>query len=133
VVRLRGLPWSATPAEILKFLHDVSVCGGESGVHITQTPDGRSTGEAFVVVMSEDQVDKALAHSKENMGKRYVEVFRATKGQMEWAVSQDESKGNIGGVVRLRGLPFGCTEEKIIKFFSGLGSHSFSNIWQAPH
>lgn len=70
-------------------------------------------------------MDKALAHSKENMGKRYVEVFRATKGQMEWAVTQEESKGagNIGGggVVRLRGLPYGCTEEKIIKFFSGLG------------
>ena len=80
-------------------------------------------------------MDKALAHSKENMGKRYVEVFRATKGQMEWAVTQEESKGagNIGGVVRLRGLPYGCTEEKIIKFFSGLGCFSFFSLFYFWH
>ena len=66
IVRLRDLPWSAIPAAILKFFHNVSVCSGESGVHITQIPDGQSTGEAFVVVMSEHQVDNTLAYSKEH-------------------------------------------------------------------
>ena len=34
---------------------------------------------------------------------------------MEWVVSQDESKGNIDGVVRLR--VFECMEEKVISSF----------------
>lgn len=29
------------------------------------------------------------------------------------------------GVLRLRGLPFGCSKEEIVQFFSGMLSHLF--------
>ena len=131
-MRLRGLPYSAQTKDILQFLSDCQVCNGEAGVHFTFVPDGRPSGEAFVELQSEEDVSKALAHHNEHMGRRYVEMFRASRGQMEWECRL-ESKGygggegtggyhgdgGSGGVVRLRGLPYGCAEEEVRKFFSG--------------
>lgn len=95
--------------------------------------DGRPSGEAFVELQSEEDVSKALAHHNEHMGRRYVEMFRASRGQMEWECRLDSKGygggegtggyhgdgGGSGGVVRLRGLPYGCAEEEVRKFFSG--------------
>ena len=135
VVRLRGLPYSAQTKDILTFLSDCQVCNGEAGVHFTFVPDGRPSGEAFVELQSEEDVSKALGHHNEHMGRRYVEMFRASRGQMEWEcrkVYDDGADGGTGGgegsfggtggsggVVRLRGLPYGCTEEEVRRFFSG--------------
>jgi hypothetical protein len=41
VVRLRGLPWSTKPDEIIKFLDGCAVVGDEEGIHIVMGPDGR--------------------------------------------------------------------------------------------
>lgn len=89
----------------------------------TLSMDGRPSGEAFVELCSEADLEKALAHSHENMGRRYVEIFKANKSQMEWDCRKEErtaTSSGDSGVVRLRGLPFGCTEEQITTFFSGL-------------
>lgn len=131
VVRLRGLPWSASAKDIVQLLHDCKVANGEAGVHFTFAPDGRASGEAFVELCSEDDVSKAISHNNEHMGKRYVEIFRASQGQMQWdcrLVNRDGGGGGgfggggvgSGGVVRLRGLPFRCTEDDVRKFFQGL-------------
>ena len=55
------------------------------------------------------------------MGKRYVEVFRSKVGEMDWVCKRmgqvpDRSRESV---VRLRGLPFGCTKEEIAQFFTG--------------
>lgn len=123
VVRLRGLPYSATARDVLNLLHDCKVTDGEKGVRFSFAPDGRPSGEAFVELMSEEDVSKALGHNNEHMGKRYVEIFRATRGQLEWEGRMAEKVGGgTGGVVRLRGLPYRCTEEDIRQFFQGWGS-----------
>lgn len=44
VVRLRGLPFRATPAEVVAFFDGIPILGGEEGVVLTYTPDGRPTG-----------------------------------------------------------------------------------------
>ena len=122
-MRLRGLPWAATAQDVLWLLKDCQLVDGDKGVHFTFAPDGRSSGEAFVELCSEEDVSKALSHNNEHMGKRYVEIFRASRGQMEWEVRMEEKVGGglgSGGVVRLRGLPFKCSEEEVRKFFSGL-------------
>jgi hypothetical protein len=41
--------------------------------------DGRFSGEAFVVLGSEAQVEAALAKHMSHIGKRFVEVFRARR------------------------------------------------------
>ena len=120
VVRLRGLPYSATALNILNLLHDCKVTDGEKGIRFSFAPNGRPSGEAFVELASEEDVSRALGHNNEHMGKRYVEIFRATKGQLEWEGRMAEKVGGgTGGVVRLRGLPYRCTEEDIRQFFQG--------------
>lgn len=52
---------------------DVNICGGESGITITYTRDGRPSGEAYVCVASAEDQAKALAHNKEHIGNRYIE------------------------------------------------------------
>ena len=134
VVRLRGLPYSAQTKDIIQFLADAQVANGDAGIHFTFVADGRPSGEAFVELQSEEDVSKALEHHNEHMGRRYVEMFRASRGQMEWECRSENKVygdggegyggggpggGGSGGVVRLRGLPYGCAEEEVRRFFTG--------------
>ncbi|XP_052235434.1 heterogeneous nuclear ribonucleoprotein F-like isoform X2 [Dreissena polymorpha] len=121
VVRLRGLPWSSSPDDIYSFFGD-SVNIVPDGVHFTFSREGRPSGECFVEVVSEQDVEKALERHKDHMGQRYIEVFHSKRSEMDWVVkrsgrNQPESKE---AVLRLRGLPFGCSKEEIMQFFSGL-------------
>ncbi|XP_060063350.1 heterogeneous nuclear ribonucleoprotein H2-like [Ylistrum balloti] len=124
VVRLRGLPWSATAAEVLKFFgDDVAVVGGENGVNFTFSREGRPSGEAFVQMVDEANVQKSLEKHNQHMGNRYIEVFRSKTSEMDWVIKragQGQMSGSNEAVVRLRGLPFGCSKEEIAQFFTGL-------------
>lgn len=73
VVKLRGLPWSATVEEILKFFRDSNVSGGVDGVHMTLSKEGRPSGEAFVEFQSEEDLKQALKRDRDHMGNRYIE------------------------------------------------------------
>lgn len=121
IVRLRGLPYSAQVKDVVFLLRDCKIKDEEKGVMFTFSVDGRPSGEAFVDLCSEVDQDKALAHNHENMGRRYVEIFKANRSQMEWDCRKEDkmSAGETSGVVRLRGLPFGCTEEQVVTFFAG--------------
>ena len=77
---------------------------------------------------SDEDVEKALGHNHENMGRRYVEIFRALRSQMEWDLRKD-NKTEGTGVVRLRGLPYGCVIEQINTFFSGLEVVSLAYLY----
>lgn len=46
---------------------------GKDGVHFTYVPDGRASGEAFVDLLSADDIKKALSKNKQHMGKRYID------------------------------------------------------------
>ncbi|XP_013190425.1 heterogeneous nuclear ribonucleoprotein H [Amyelois transitella] len=130
IVKLRGLPFSTTIEDVLDFLTGVNVVNGKEGVHLTEVRPGRPSGECFVEVESQEDVDAALKKDKEIMGKRYIEVFSTDRQDMEWALNamrQSEngfdSLPNVTddmGIVKLRGLPFGCSKEEVIQFFDGL-------------
>ncbi len=80
VVRVRGLPWSATTDEILAFFDDSSIKDGVDGIHMTMTREGRPSGEAYIEMEGADDVEKALKKDRQHMGKRYVEgTFCYTK------------------------------------------------------
>ncbi|XP_046860386.1 heterogeneous nuclear ribonucleoprotein H3-like isoform X2 [Xenia sp. Carnegie-2017] len=123
IIRARGLPWSATKQDIEKFFSGSEITGGaENGIHFTYSHDGRPSGECFVEFTSPGDYERALAKNKEHMGKRYVEVFEAKRNEMEWACKREQ--GNMDDhdnrVVRLRGLPYGCSKEEVANFFKGL-------------
>lgn len=123
VVRLRGLPWSTTVDEILKFFSDCNICHGKAGIHMTMSREGRPSGEAYIEMEREEDIEKACKRDRDHMGHRYIEVFKAKRGEMEWVVKRSGlNLENVmdDGCVRLRGLPFGCSKEEIAQFFSGL-------------
>ena len=47
--------------------------GGKQGIHFTYVRDGRPSGEAYIELSSEEDLNKALSKDKANMGKRYIE------------------------------------------------------------
>ena len=73
VVRCRGLPWSTTVDEIVNFFGDVKLMDGKDSVHMTLTREGRPSGEAYIELASEEDLEQALAKDRQNMGKRYIE------------------------------------------------------------
>lgn len=73
VVKLRGLPWSATVDEILRFFKECNVKGGKNGVHMTTSREGRPSGEAFVEFENEGDMERACERDRDHMGNRYIE------------------------------------------------------------
>lgn len=132
IIKARGLPWSATAAEVQKFFQDCNIAGEEGGIHFTVNKEGRPSGECFVELSSQLDMEKALDHNNEHMGKRYIEIQEAKRSEMEWVV-QRMAGGQMGGgggghgmgndsdgFVRLRGLPYGASKKDIADFFAGI-------------
>ena len=60
----------------------------ESGVLFVRKPDGRATGDAFVLFKEEDDADKALQKHKEVIGSRYIELFRSTTAEVQQVLNR---------------------------------------------
>ncbi|XP_063303580.1 heterogeneous nuclear ribonucleoprotein H-like isoform X2 [Pelobates fuscus] len=123
VVKIRGLPWSCSQGEIENFFTESKILNGSLGVHFIYTREGRPSGEAFVEFETEDDLKLALKKDRETMGHRYVEVFKSNNVEMDWVLKHtgpNSPDTANDGFVRLRGLPFGCSKEEIVQFFSGL-------------
>ncbi|KAJ8424745.1 hypothetical protein Cgig2_013526 [Carnegiea gigantea] len=133
VVRLRGLPFDCTEADIAEFLRGLDIVD-VLFVH----KGGRFTGEAYCVLGYPMQVDFALQRNRQNIGRRYVEVFRSKRHEYYKAIagevadaqsgsphrgarakSHDERKDLLEhtGILRLRGLPYSARREDIKNFF----------------
>lgn len=97
VVRLRGLPFNSTAQDVLAFFEGVETVGGEAGIVFTCTPDGRPTGEAYVVLAGPEAQAAALARHKEKIGSRYIEIFESSRGDMYQAVQQHGYFTTVGG------------------------------------
>ncbi|XP_037553412.1 heterogeneous nuclear ribonucleoprotein H3 isoform X2 [Nematolebias whitei] len=121
VVRIRGLPWNCTQEELANFFSDCDIVGNVDGVCLTYSKDGRSTGEAFIELKTSEDYKNALAKDRNYMGHRYIEVFKSKQSEMDWVLKRSGPSDSCNGcVVKLRGLPFGCSKEEIVQFFSGL-------------
>ncbi|XP_051118846.1 uncharacterized protein LOC127243047 isoform X2 [Andrographis paniculata] len=134
VVRLRGLPYDCAEAEIVDFFHGLDVID-ILFVH----KGGKFSGEAYCVLGYPLQIDFALQRNRQNIGRRYVEVFRSRKDEYYKAIanevldapsssprhvplrarSADENRdlAEFKGLLRLRGLPYSATREDILNFF----------------
>jgi len=121
VLKLRGLPYSATQQEIVNFLeipaeHVVNV-------DIPNNAEGRPSGNAFVVCNDQASAETALNKNKQCMpgSTRYIEIFKSNEGEMNTKARPIPGQsGNWDGVVRLRGLPFRATQLDVENFLSGL-------------
>ncbi|MBN3324335.1 HNRH2 protein, partial [Atractosteus spatula] len=123
VVRIRGLPWSCTQEEVAGFFSDCNIVGGVNGVCFTYSKEGRPSGEAFVELKTAEDFKNAIAKDRKYMGHRYIEVFKSNRSEMDWVLKRcgpTDYDNCSGCMVRLRGLPFGCSKEEIVQFFAGL-------------
>ena len=109
LVRLRGLPFNATPEQVLQFFAGFEPPRGTGGVHMVLGANGRPNGEAFVEFGSEELAEAAMSKDRQTMGTRYVEVFRSTADQMAAALHRAGKSNNIapgmgGGMAGLGGM-----------------------------
>nr|KAF6285604.1 epithelial splicing regulatory protein 2 [Myotis myotis] len=136
ILRLRGLPFSAGPADVLDFLGpECPVTGGADGLLFVRHPDGRPTGDAFALFACEELAQAALRRHKGMLGKRYIELFRSTAAEVQQVLNRYASSpllptltapllpipfpmvaGTGRDCVRLRGLPYTATIEDILSF-----------------
>uniref|UniRef100_A0A8C5G6K6 Epithelial splicing regulatory protein 2-like n=1 Tax=Gouania willdenowi TaxID=441366 RepID=A0A8C5G6K6_GOUWI len=148
IIRMRGLPFTATSQEVLSFLGPESpVTDGSEGLLFVKYPDGRPTGDAFVLFSCEEYAQNALKKHKQILGKRYIELFRSTAAEVQQVLNRYMSTPLISTLppspimplpvlatpsflpaacstrdcVRLRGLPYTAGIEDILEF---MGEHT---------
>mmetsp|Transcript_2523 Transcript_2523/g.3714 ORF Transcript_2523/g.3714 Transcript_2523/m.3714 type:complete len:314 (-) Transcript_2523:282-1223(-) len=73
VIRLRGLPFTATKTDILNFFQGLDVL--EESVKFVMRPDGRVSGEAFVTLSTPSEAEAAMLRHRNLIGNRYIELF----------------------------------------------------------
>merc|ERR1719471_1325923 len=105
VVKLRGLPFSATKADIFDFFSGLQI--EENGILMVNDYQGRPKGECYVQFTTTDGSSKALNKNKANMGHRYIEVFpssmeeaRAAQNQMAYGGPPSRGGSRPGGPMR---------------------------------
>jgi hypothetical protein len=86
--------------------------------------DGRPSGEALVGLFDSDSFELAKSKHKENLGRRYVEVYESSPAEyMNCSYDNDDSaaSGFSGDefIVKMRGMPFSATDHDIRDFFDG--------------
>ncbi|CAB3229585.1 unnamed protein product [Arctia plantaginis] len=92
IVRMRGLPYDATPQQVLDFFSTgddpVQVLDGAEGVLFVRRADGRATGDAFVLFAKETDASKALSRHRKSIGARYIELFRSTTAEVQQVLNR---------------------------------------------
>ena len=102
IIRMRGLPFSASHEQVLAFFSQgggpgegegpsegegpgeaCEVRGGRDGILFVRFPDGRPTGDAFVLFSCEEHAQCALRKHKDILGKRYIELFKSTAAEVQ--------------------------------------------------
>ncbi|XP_078257750.1 epithelial splicing regulatory protein 2 isoform X2 [Rhinoraja longicauda] len=138
IIRMRGLPFTATVDDVLGFFgQECPVTGDKEGLLFVKYPDGRPTGDAFVLFSCEEFAQNALKKHKEILGKRYIELFRSTAAEVQQVLNRYMSAPLISTLpaplipvlpqpfiatgctrdcIRLRGLPYTASIEDILDF-----------------
>lgn len=103
VVKLRGLPYSATEGDVRGFFSECNIA--ENGITLTLDASGRASGEGYVVFQDRESLVRAVAKDKEKMESRYVEIYLASNSMIRDKQEEEndfgpDSKG--GGAMRNR-------------------------------
>uniref|UniRef100_T1ILP7 RRM domain-containing protein n=1 Tax=Strigamia maritima TaxID=126957 RepID=T1ILP7_STRMM len=160
IVRMRGLPYDCTAQQVIQFFENgampCSVMDSEEGVLFVRKPDGRATGDAFVLFETEDAASRALQKHRELIGSRYIELFRSTTAEVQQVLNRSMdprtyeqqqplitpipqvpllsqqyiTSGTRKDCIRLRGLPYEAQVEHILDFLGEYGKHI---VFQGVH
>jgi RNA recognition motif. (a.k.a. RRM, RBD, or RNP domain) len=81
VIRMRGLPYRASKAEVAAFFKGCALA--DDGVILVARSDGKATGEAYVHFASREDMRTALRKDREMLGNRYIELFASSAEEMQ--------------------------------------------------
>eukprot|EP00397_Hematodinium_sp_SG-2012_P014195 GEMP01014426.1.p1 GENE.GEMP01014426.1~~GEMP01014426.1.p1 ORF type:complete len:425 (+),score=108.24 GEMP01014426.1:61-1275(+) len=137
VVRVRGLPFSATPQDLIGLFADYGVDDSNvyMGIATAGQHCGSPNGDAFIRFSSVEVAQKALNIMQgTTLGSRYLELFATTESEIEAKANSGALAGyeaNLGsgsgdlnpqenrfgsGWIRLRGLPYTATQRDCVEF-----------------
>ncbi|XP_060724141.1 probable RNA-binding protein 19 [Tachysurus vachellii] len=131
-VKLRGVPFTVKEQQVREFMLPLKPVA----IRIAKNKEGRISGNVYVDLHSEAEVERALKLDKDYMGGRYIEVFRVTnfadKRKTRAApqeknfvseLKEDEEEEDVSESGRLfvRNLPYTCTEEELKELFTKHG------------
>ena len=117
----------------------------EQGILFVYHPDGRPTGDAFVLFENAEHGKLALAKHRQTIGKRYVELFQTNRQEITQAFARhtlpsnllsftairgmrpagleplnlmqnNTYLSNVRNIIRLRGLPYSVSVQDILDF-----------------
>lgn len=55
------------------YTGDCSIKDGKLGIHMTMSREGRPSGEAYVEMETDEDIEKACKKDRDHMGHRYIE------------------------------------------------------------
>lgn len=58
---------------LFQFLADCTIADGVGGINFTMSKEGRPSGEAFIILETEEDLKKAVEKDRKYMGHRYIE------------------------------------------------------------
>ncbi|XP_052902571.1 RNA-binding protein fusilli [Anopheles moucheti] len=163
IIRMRGLPYDCTAKQVLDFFangeNSCNVLDGADGILFVKKPDGRATGDAFVLFEQDTDASKALSKHRESIGQRYIELFRSTTAEVQQVLNRSMdpktyeppqppliaqlpqvqmqllpqhviTSGIEKNCIRLRGLPYEAKVEHILHFLDDFANHI---VYQGVH
>lgn len=96
IVRMRGLPFTCTAQQVVDFFGQqgpreqrCQVLGEHEGVLFVKNQDEKPTGDAFVLFATDEAAQCALAKHRQNIGARYVELFRSSISEVQQVLSMN--------------------------------------------
>lgn len=78
-------------------LQTCRVLAGEDGVLFVKNHDDKPTGDAFVLFASDEEANRALRRHHQNIGSRYVELFRSTISEVQQVLSSCTAQMSADG------------------------------------
>lgn len=93
IIRMRGLPFTCSAQQVVEFFTNhkkesrCEILGAEEGILFVKNHDDKPTGDAFVLFATEEYAHRALQKHKQNIGSRYVELFRSTISEVQQVLS----------------------------------------------
>merc|ERR1719510_2269480 len=85
VIRMRGLPFSATELEVAEWFSSVA---DPFHVSIEYNKEGKPSGDARVYFKTAQDARSAMSKNKQNMAHRYIELFEENPGSGGWEMQQ---------------------------------------------
>jgi heterogeneous nuclear ribonucleoprotein F/H len=128
IVKMRGIPFYATEAQITEFLQRKAQPHEIIKIHIIFDRLGRANGHVYVEVPDEDVAQRVLELNKKNLGHRYIEISMSNAAELISNLCLHNSQGALVNpshvLLKMRGLPFSAQDQECIDFFAG-SLHSF--------